>query len=44
MTDISVIGRDTKIGMPATLFLGPALAACTCSSIDLGRCWRGGCC
>ena len=25
MTDISVIGRDTKIGMPATRFLGPAL-------------------
>ncbi|PND56450.1 enoyl-CoA hydratase [Mycobacterium sp. ENV421] len=25
MTDISVIARDTKIGMPATRFLGPAL-------------------
>ena len=27
MTDISVIGRDTKIGMPATRFLGPALGS-----------------
>jgi enoyl-CoA hydratase/carnithine racemase len=26
-TDISVIGRDTKIGMPATRFLGPALGS-----------------
>jgi enoyl-CoA hydratase len=25
MTDISVIARDTKIGMPSTRFLGPAL-------------------
>jgi enoyl-CoA hydratase len=25
MSDISVVGRDTKIGMPATRFLGPAL-------------------
>jgi len=27
MTDISVIGRETKIGMPATRFLGPALGS-----------------
>lgn len=27
MTDISVIGRSTKIGMPATRFLGPALGS-----------------
>ncbi len=27
MTDISVIGRDAKIGMPATRFLGPALGS-----------------
>lgn len=27
MTDISVIGRATKIGMPATRFLGPALGS-----------------
>ncbi|MGV0837271.1 enoyl-CoA hydratase/isomerase family protein [Mycolicibacterium thermoresistibile] len=27
MCDISVIGRDTKIGMPATRFLGPALGS-----------------
>ncbi|BBY64742.1 enoyl-CoA hydratase/isomerase family protein [Mycolicibacterium helvum] len=27
MTDISVISRDTKIGMPATRFLGPALGS-----------------
>ncbi|BBY90762.1 enoyl-CoA hydratase [Mycobacterium gallinarum] len=27
MTDISVIGRTTKIGMPATRFLGPALGS-----------------
>jgi enoyl-CoA hydratase len=27
MTDISVIGSDTKIGMPATRFLGPALGS-----------------
>ncbi|WP_276821677.1 enoyl-CoA hydratase/isomerase family protein [Mycolicibacterium mageritense] len=27
MTDISVVARDTKIGMPATRFLGPALGS-----------------
>jgi enoyl-CoA hydratase/carnithine racemase len=27
MTDISVIGRDAKLGMPATRFLGPALGS-----------------
>ncbi|EKF24471.1 enoyl-CoA hydratase/isomerase family protein [Mycolicibacterium hassiacum DSM 44199] len=27
MTDISVIARDTKIGMPATRFLGPVLGS-----------------
>lgn len=27
MTDISVIARDTKLGMPATRFLGPALGS-----------------
>ena len=27
MTDISVIGRNAKIGMPATRFLGPALGS-----------------
>ncbi|KLO30522.1 enoyl-CoA hydratase [Mycolicibacter heraklionensis] len=27
MTDLSVIARDTKIGMPATRFLGPALGS-----------------
>ena len=27
MMDISVIGRDTRIGMPATRFLGPALGS-----------------
>lgn len=27
MTDISIIARDTKIGMPATRFLGPALGS-----------------
>ncbi|GAC1396086.1 MAG: enoyl-CoA hydratase/isomerase family protein [Mycobacterium sp.] len=27
MTDICVIGRDAKIGMPATRFLGPALGS-----------------
>src|ERR1700757_3813195 len=27
VTDISVIARDTKIGMPATRFLGPALGS-----------------
>jgi enoyl-CoA hydratase/carnithine racemase len=27
MADISVIARDTKIGMPATRFLGPALGS-----------------
>jgi enoyl-CoA hydratase len=27
MADISVIGRDTRIGMPATRFLGPALGS-----------------
>jgi enoyl-CoA hydratase/carnithine racemase len=27
MTDISVIGRNTRIGMPATRFLGPALGS-----------------
>ncbi|WP_102145446.1 enoyl-CoA hydratase/isomerase family protein [Mycobacterium hubeiense] len=27
MTDISVIARETKIGMPATRFLGPALGS-----------------
>jgi enoyl-CoA hydratase/carnithine racemase len=27
MTDISVIARDTQIGMPATRFLGPALGS-----------------
>ncbi|WP_099020614.1 enoyl-CoA hydratase/isomerase family protein [Mycolicibacterium palauense] len=27
MTDIAVIGRDTRIGMPATRFLGPALGS-----------------
>jgi enoyl-CoA hydratase/carnithine racemase len=27
MTDIAVIARDTKIGMPATRFLGPALGS-----------------
>src|SRR3954469_18824668 len=27
MTDISVIARDTEIGMPATRFLGPALGS-----------------
>ncbi|MDT5018195.1 MAG: enoyl-CoA hydratase [Mycobacterium sp.] len=27
MTDISVIGRNTKVGMPATRFLGPALGS-----------------
>jgi enoyl-CoA hydratase/carnithine racemase len=27
MTDICVIGRDTRIGMPATRFLGPALGS-----------------
>ncbi len=27
MTDISVIGRTTRIGMPATHFLGPALGS-----------------
>jgi enoyl-CoA hydratase/carnithine racemase len=44
MTDIPVIARDTKIGMPATRFLGPALAVCTCSFTGSGRCWRGACC
>jgi enoyl-CoA hydratase/carnithine racemase len=33
MTDISMMGRDTRIGMPATRFLGSALASCT----DHGR-------
>jgi enoyl-CoA hydratase/carnithine racemase len=27
MTDISVVGRNAKIGMPATRFLGPALGS-----------------
>jgi enoyl-CoA hydratase/carnithine racemase len=27
MADISVVGRDTRIGMPATRFLGPALGS-----------------
>ena len=27
MMDISVIARDTRIGMPATRFLGPALGS-----------------
>jgi enoyl-CoA hydratase len=27
MTDISVIARNAKIGMPATRFLGPALGS-----------------
>ncbi|MBH0777998.1 enoyl-CoA hydratase/isomerase family protein [Nocardia bovistercoris] len=27
MTDISVIARDTRVGMPATRFLGPALGS-----------------
>ena len=27
MADIAVVGRDTKIGMPATRFLGPALGS-----------------
>ena len=27
MADISVVARDTKIGMPATRFLGPALGS-----------------
>ena len=27
MTDISVVARDTKVGMPATRFLGPALGS-----------------
>jgi enoyl-CoA hydratase/carnithine racemase len=27
MTDISVVARDTRIGMPATRFLGPALGS-----------------
>ena len=44
MTDISVIGRDTKIGMPATRFLGPALGSLHMFFHRLGRCWRGGCC
>ena len=44
MTDISVIARDTKIGMPATRFLGPRWAACTCSSTASARCWPVGCC
>jgi enoyl-CoA hydratase len=27
MADISVVGRDTRVGMPATRFLGPALGS-----------------
>ena len=42
MADISVVGRDTIIGMPATRFLGPALGASTCSSTVWGRRWCGG--
>lgn len=44
MTDISVVARDTRIGMPAARFLGPALATCICSFTVSARCWRGGCC
>ena len=44
MTDISVIARNTKLGMPATRFLGPRWAACTCSSTGWARCWRDAFC
>ena len=44
MTDISVIARDTRIGVPATRFLGPALGACTCSSTASVRSPPGACC
>src|SRR6202046_4357778 len=37
MTDISVIARDTKIGMPATRFRGPALGGCHMFFHRLGR-------
>ena len=36
MTDISVIARDTKIGMPATRFLGPALGSLHMFFLRLG--------
>ena len=38
MTDISVIARNTKIGMPATRFLGPALGSLHMFFHRLGRC------
>ena len=44
MTDISVIARDTKIGMPATRFLGPALGSLHMFFHRLGPCWPVGCC
>ena len=37
MTDISVIARDTRIGMPATRFLGPALGSLHMFFQRLGR-------
>ena len=37
MTDISVIARDTRIGMPATRFLGPALGSLHMFFHRLGR-------
>ena len=45
MADISVVGRDTKIGMPATRFLGPGpRARSTCSSTASARSSPAGCC
>src|SRR6201985_598062 len=42
MTDISVIARDTKIGMPATRFLGPALGSLHMFFHRLGPVTRAG--
>ena len=45
MTDISVIARDTKIGMPATRFLGPGAGQpAHVLPPPRARCWPGGCC
>jgi enoyl-CoA hydratase/carnithine racemase len=44
MMDISVIARDTRIGMRPPGSSAPPWAVCTCSSIDSARCWPGGCC
>ena len=44
MTDISVIGRDTRSACRQRGSSVPRWAACTCSSTGSDRSWPGGCC